>query len=149
MKSLFEPTDRNSIVTRLQTLRPDSARQWGKMSVAQMLRHCAIALESGTGDRPMKQALIGKILMPFFKSSLLGEKPFQKGSPTDPTFVVTNDCDFDEERNRLTNLIERFVSRGPDAAAMQTHSFFGKLTGEQWGRLMYKHIDHHLQQFGA
>ena len=34
------------------------------------------------------------------------------------------------------------------AAARQTHSFFGRLSGDEWGRLMYKHLDHHLRQFG-
>ena len=149
MKSLFQPADRDAIVRRLDALQPDAPRQWGKMSAAQMLRHCAIALETGTGDRPMKQKLIGKILMPFVKKSILGERPFQKNSPTDPSFVVKNDCDFMAERMRLLALIDRLVQRGPTAASTQTHAFFGKLTGEQWGELMYKHIDHHLQQFGA
>lgn len=119
------------------------------MGAAQMLCHCAIALETGTGDRPMKQKLIGKILMPLFKKKLLGDQPFQKNSPTDPSFVVRNECDFVAERARLVALIDRFVQLGAGSAGAQTHAFFGRLTGEQWGELMYKHIDHHLQQFGA
>ena len=149
MKSLFVAGDRDSILARLRTLGPESVRQWGKMNVAQMLAHCAIALEAGTGDRPTKQKLIGKILMPFFKRSLLGDKPFQKNSPTDPTFVVTDERDLNAERDRVVQLIDRFVARGKSAAATQTHAFFGKLTGEQWGELMYKHLDHHLRQFGV
>ncbi|HUP61994.1 MAG TPA: DUF1569 domain-containing protein [Thermoanaerobaculia bacterium] len=149
MKTLFEPADRDSILKRLEALHPDSTRQWGTMNAAQMLCHCAIALETGTGDRPMKQKFIGKILMPFFRTSILGEKPFKRNSPTDPSFVVSNECDFAAEQKRLTELIERFVQRGPSAAATETHAFFGKLSGEEWGELMYKHIDHHLQQFGV
>lgn len=148
MKTLFDAADRAPLLARLEALRPDSARQWGKMNVAQMLAHCAAALETGTGDRPMKQKLIGKILMPFFRSSILGEKPFKRNSPTDPTFVIANERDFEAERNRLRTLIARFVERGLPAAGDQTHSFFGKMTGQEWGELMYKHIDHHLQQFG-
>ena len=149
MKSLFAATDRQALVRRLEGLQPDAPREWGTMSAAQMLCHCAIALETGTGDRPMKQKLIGKILMPLFKKKLLGEQPFQKSSPTDPSFVVKHQCDFVAERVRLLALIERFVQRGAASAATQTHAFFGRLTGEQWGELMYKHIDHHLRQFGA
>jgi hypothetical protein len=149
MKTLFEAADRESILRRLEALKPDTQRQWGKMNVAQMLAHCATALETGTGDRPMKQALIGKILMPFFRSSILGEKPFKRNSPTDPSFVISNERDFEAERNRLRGLIARFVERGSDAAGHQIHSFFGKMTGQEWGELMYKHIDHHLQQFGS
>lgn len=149
MKSLFESADREPLLRRLETLRPDSQRQWGKMNPAQMLCHCALALETGTGDRPMKQKLIGKILMPFFRSSILGEKPFNRNSPTDPTFVVSDEKEFASERKRLLDLIQRFVEGGPSAAGRYTHAFFGKMTGQEWGELMYKHIDHHLQQFGA
>jgi hypothetical protein len=96
----------------------------------------------------MKQKLLGRILMPFFRSSILGEKPFSRNSPTDPSFVVSDERELQVERQRLIELIDRLVERGPAAAATQTHAFFGKLSGEEWGELMYKHIDHYLQQFG-
>jgi hypothetical protein len=149
MKSLFDPADRQSLLQRIAALDPGSARQWGKMNPAQMLCHCSRALETATGERPMKQALIGKILMPFFRSSILGEKPFKKNSPTDPTFVVTEERDFAAERARLNGLIDRFVANGAPYAGTQMHAFFGKMTGQEWGELMYKHIDHHLRQFGG
>jgi hypothetical protein len=149
MKTLFDQADRESLLQRLSLLNGNSPRQWGKMTASQMVTHCARALESGTGDRPMKQKLIGKILMPFFRSSILGEKPFKKNGPTDPEFVVTDERDFSIERQKLIDLIARFADRGPTNAAKQTHGFFGKLSGEEWGELMYKHIDHHLQQFGV
>jgi hypothetical protein len=149
MKSLFEPADRNALLARIDALEPEAARQWGKMGPAQMLCHCSRALETSTGDRPMKQRLIGKILMPFFKSSILGSRPFGRNSPTDPTFVVADERDFAAERTRLVGLIRKFAERGSDAAAKETHTFFGSLTGQQWGELMYKHIDHHLTQFGG
>jgi hypothetical protein len=149
MKTLFDQADRESIRTRLQALRADSARQWGKMNASQMVTHCARALETGTGDRPMKQKLMGKILMPFFRSSILGEKPFSRNSPTDPSFIVSDERDFVIERQKLLGLIDRLVERGKAAAAAQTHGFFGKLSGDEWGEVMYKHIDHHLQQFGV
>ena len=149
MKSLFVPADCDAIRARLMALQPGNPRQWGKMNVAQMLCHCAQALETGTGDRPMKQKLIGKILAPLVRSSILGEKPFSRNAPTDPTFVVTGEREFDKERSRLNGLIDRFVQNGRANAGKQMHAFFGKLTGEQWGTLMYKHLDHHLQQFNA
>ena len=61
MKTLFDDADRSSLLQRLGTLQADTPRQWGKMNAAQMVTHCARALETGTGDRPMKQKLIGKI----------------------------------------------------------------------------------------
>jgi len=149
MKTLFDQTDRESIRQRLGALQVGSPRQWGKMNAAQMVTHCARALETGTGDRPMKQAFLGKIITPFIRSSILGAKPFGRNAPTDPTFVVADEREFTIERQRLLDLIDRLVERGTASAATQTHAFFGKLSGEEWGQLMYKHIDHHLQQFGV
>lgn len=149
MRNLFDPADRRSVLDRLARLEPGAARQWGKMSASQMLAHCSAALEVATGDRPRKQALIGKLLSPFVRSSLLGEKPFSKNSPTDPAFVMTGDKDFEAERRRLTGLVNRFCEAGLEKAGAQTHSFLGRLTGEEWAVMMYKHIDHHLRQFGA
>jgi hypothetical protein len=149
MQSLFEPPAKSQILRRLSDLSPSAERQWGKMSASQMLAHCAAALEVGTGDRPRPQALIGKIFGPFVRKGLLGDKPFSKGSPTDPTFVVTDERNFVGERQRLIALVEKFSARGRDEAGRQTHSFFGRMTGDEWGRLMYKHLDHHLRQFGG
>jgi hypothetical protein len=149
MQTLFDSSDRQSILARVGALEPSLPRQWGKMNVPQMLAHCSAALETGTGDRPMKQALIGKILAPFITKTVLGEKPMRKNSPTDPTFVMNDERNFEVERERLKDLIQRFAAGGAPAAAKWTHSFFGKLSGEEWGRLMYKHLDHHLQQFGV
>ena len=149
MKSLFNDADRRELLERLRALQPTNERKWGKMNSAQMLCHCATALEAVTGDRPMKQKLIGKILAPLVRSKALGETPFSRNSPTDPTFVIVDERDFTAEHARLLELIERFVNRGEAEAGRFTHAFFGKLTGAEWGRLMHKHIDHHLHQFGA
>jgi hypothetical protein len=148
MKSLFEPADRASILERLNALQTSASRQWGKMNSAQMLAHCCAAIETSTGDRPMKQAFIGKLLAPFVRKSILGDKPFSRNSPTDPTFVIRDERDFGAERKRLIDLINRFAQRGPAETGKATHAFFGKISGDEWGQLMYKHIDHHLQQFG-
>jgi hypothetical protein len=83
------------------------------------------------------------------RSRVLGDQPFSKGSPTDPTFVIRDERNFDEEKRRLIALVGKFCELGPAAAARQTHSFVGRMSGEEWGVLMYKHIDHHLQQFAS
>jgi hypothetical protein len=149
MPSLFDADDRDSILERLGKLGCDAPRQWGKMACGQALAHCSVALEAGTGDLPRKQALIGKIFAPFVRKGLLGDRPMPRNSPTDPAFIVADERDFEVERKRLTALIDRFCELGPANAGAQTHSFFGRLTGEEWGRVMYKHLDHHLRQFGA
>jgi hypothetical protein len=149
MQNLFDASAKTEILRRLGALSPGAARQWGKMTTAQMLAHCSAALEVGTGDRPRPQQLIGKIFGPFVRKGLLGEKPFSKGSPTDPTFVVKDERDFARERERLVGLVERFCERGRENAGEQMHSFLGRMSGDEWGLLMYKHLDHHLKQFGG
>ncbi len=149
MKTLFNPADRSALEGRIRSLGPENQRLWGKMNAAQMLCHCQRPIETAVGDKPMKQAFIGKIIVPFIRKSIFSEKPFGKNSPTDPTFVVADERQLDAERDQLLKLIDRLVERGPEAAGAATHSFFGKLSGDEWGELMYKHIDHHLQQFGA
>src|SRR5262245_511912 len=119
------------------------------MDSAQMLCHCATALEVGTGDTPRKQALVGKLLGWMVRGKLLGAAPFPRNSPTDPTFVISDPRDFAAEKARLVAAITRFAERGPDHAARQTHSFLGRLSGDEWGRMMAKHLDHHFRQFGC
>jgi hypothetical protein len=149
MQSLFNPADRESLSVRLATLEPGAMRRWGKMDPAQMLSHCGVGLEVVTGGQAVKQVFLGRLFTPFIRGRVLGEEPFGKNLPTDPTFVVSDKRNFEEERARLATQIDRFVQRGPDSAGKQTHPFFGRLSGDEWGRLMYKHLDHHLRQFGV
>jgi Protein of unknown function (DUF1569) len=149
MPNLFEPSVRQGIMERLLKLGPQTTRQWGKMDAAQMLAHCSVAMEAGTGDKPLPQRLIGKVFSPFVRKGFLGDKPFPKNSPTDPTFVMSDPKDFAKEKDYLTKLIDRFCAAGPEAAGKHTHSFLGRVGGEDWGVIMYKHLDHHLRQFGC
>ena len=149
MNNLYEAADRQKILERLGRLREGATRQWGKMDPAQMCAHCVAALEVGAGDVVKQHSFIGKVLGRFVKGSLLGEKPFSKNSPTDPSFVVTDPRDFARERARLVEIVRRFGEEGASAADGRMHSFFGRLKGDEWGVLMYKHLDHHLRQFGA
>ena len=149
MNSLFTPADREALSLRLAELEPGTPRRWGTMEPAQMLLHCSIGLEVGTGDRPMQQVFLGKLMTPFLRGRVFGDQPFMRKVPTDPNYVVRGACDFDAERTRLATLIDRFVQRGPERAAQAIHPFFGQLQGHEWGILMYKHLDHHLRQFGV
>lgn len=116
MKTLFDASDRAALEQRLQALQTSSVRQWGTMNVAQAMAHCSAAMEMACGDRQKKQALLGKLLMPFIKSSFLGEKPFSKNGPTDPDLIVADERDVAVERARLVGMVDRFCKAGPDAA---------------------------------
>ena len=149
MKNLFDVSARQEILDRLGRLSAGANRQWGKMDPAQMCAHCVAALEVAAGDVTKQHSFIGKVLGRFVRGSLLGEKPFSKNSPTDPSFVVTDARDFAREKARLGAIIGRFGEAGASAAEGRMHSFFGRLTGDEWGVLMWKHLDHHLRQFGG
>ena len=149
MSTLFAPSDRQQILERLGQLQAGATRQWGKMDVAQMCAHCVAALEVGAGDVVKEHGFLGKVLGRFVKGSLLGEKPFSKNSPTDPSFIVSDPRDFAKERARLVEIVNRFGDAGASAADGRMHSFFGRLKGDEWGVLMHKHLDHHLRQFGV
>lgn len=149
MNNLFASSERQQILDRLGKLQAGATRRWGKMDAAQMCAHCVAALEVGAGDVAKEHSFIGKVLGRFVKGSLLGEKPFSKNSPTDPSFIVSDPRDFAVERARLVEIVKRFSAAGPSAADGRMHSFFGRLKGDEWGVLMYKHLDHHLRQFGT
>jgi hypothetical protein len=149
MRSLFTPADREALSHRLAALEPTAQRHWGRMEPAQMLRHCALAMGDPLGERSVKQAFLGKLVTPFIRGAVFGDKPFRRNSPTDPAFVVSDPSDFEAERSRLATLLDQVVQRGPVKTEGRVHPFFGRLSGAEWGTLIYKHIDHHLRQFGV
>lgn len=151
MKNLFDSTATNEVKTRLRKLQPQSERQWGKMTAPQMLAHCSVSLQWAVGEVvPEKGALpvrlIGWLVKPIvFRNA----NPLRRNSPTAKSLIVTDDRDLDKERERLTGLIEKFAAGGAAGCTKNPHSFFGKMTSEEWAILMYKHLDHHLRQFGV
>jgi len=150
MRHLFEPSAAEDIQGRLQRMRPDGQRQWGTMDAAQALAHCSTGLELALGDIMPPRMLLGRIMGWVVKPLALGnDKPMRRNSPTATVLVVTDARDFALERARLTTLIQRFIAAGPAGCTTQPHSFFGRLTPQEWSILTFKHLDHHLRQFGA
>ena len=149
MQNLYDPADREAIARRLSALTPSNARQWGKMNSAQMLAHCALVMEIACGDRRRKQIFVGRLLAPLVRQKALGDRPFGRNGPTGAEFKVVDERDFAREQTRLAGLIDRFCTRGRAGADGLVHPFFGRLRADEWGRLMYKHLDHHLRQFNA
>lgn len=149
MKSLFHEPDTEEILLRIDALRPQSSRQWGTMEVAQMLAHCSAVLAIGAGSAAPKRAFIGRIIGPLVKSGYYNDQPWKQGLPTSPSAVISGSRDFDAEKQQLQYAVAAFHRNGPEASTRHPHPFLGKLTPEQWGKGMYKHLDHHLKQFGS
>jgi hypothetical protein len=146
MASLHERSTRSEIERRIRSLRPDSRGKWGKMTVDQMLWHvnCAMALSLGEitlgpGFPPIPKSVLKFIVL---------KLPWTKSAPTHPDFVAKVNYDFSGERDRLLGYVER-LSAKPIDGAWPVHPGFGPMSGRDVSRLMAKHLDHHLRQFGA
>lgn len=148
MPSLFDPNDSQAILTRIQRLNPATQGQWGIMNVAQMLAHTQQPLRVASGELKLKQGLLGRLMGSYFKRRILA-KGFGHNSPTDKAFVVADQRLFEEERNKLVSLIQRFSAKGPAGVSQDPHPFFGKMTTEEWDKMQWMHLDHHLRQFGV
>ena len=149
MRHLFEPAAAAEMKERLQRLRPDSPRQWGKMNAAQAVAHCAGSLEQALGDRKPPRMLAGHLFGWAIKPLALGKATMKRNTPTVPELVVADERDLDAERARLLALIDRIAAGGPAGCTTHPHPFFGRMTPDEWAVLMYKHLDHHLRQFGV
>ena len=150
MKNMFQPGVADEIRARLANLRPDSTRQWGTMTPSQVVEHLRRGLELATGERRPPRKLLARILGPLIKPLALGnDAPMRRNSPTAATMVVTDDGDFAARRTALVATIDRFVAAGASGCTTHPHAFFGRLTPDEWSVLMYKHLDHHLRQFGV
>jgi uncharacterized protein DUF1569 len=150
MNNLFEAARVKEVKERMAQLRPDSERLWGKMKPAQALAHCARGMELAVGDRMPSRMFLGRIIGRIVKPMALGnDKPMRRNSPTVKDLVVQDERDLGMEQERLSGLIDRFAAAGPAGCTTHPHSFFGRLTPDEWATLMYKHLDHHLRQFGV
>jgi len=147
--SLYDRHQHEVIMSRLSSLRPASRRQWGKMDLSQMLAHCQMPLRVAMGDVTLKRNLIGFLFGGMAKRKLLAPETWAHDMPTAPEFRITDGRDFTKEHEALLALVRRFGRGGPSALTKEPHPFFGKLTVEQWDALQWKHLDHHLRQFGA
>ena len=150
MKNLYEAARVEEIKKRMAQLSPDSERQWGKMNPAQALAHCSAAIGMAVGETRPPRILIGRLLGPLAKKSVIvNGEPMRRNSMTDKSVLVTDERDFEVERQRLRESVDRFAAGGPEICTKHPHFFFGPLAPVEWAALMYQHLDHHLRQFGV
>ena len=149
MKNLFEQDTVDEVILRIDSLQPASARQWGKMDVAQMMAHCSRTMDMASGTLNPPRMFVGTLIGPLFKPIFTNERPFGKNGPTDKELVVADQKDFAQEQEQLKRKVRQFYEGGEARCTRHPHPFFGSLTPGVWSRGMYKHLDHHLRQFGA
>ncbi|HEX6193794.1 MAG TPA: DUF1569 domain-containing protein [Chitinophagaceae bacterium] len=149
VKNLFDNATYQQMVDRLNRLTPESKGHWGKMNVSQMLTHCKRAFRVPLSDKPLPRMFLGRLLGWLARPKLYNNIPWGKSLPTAPSFIVKDERVFEKEKAALLELVEQFHTKGPDKVGVYPHPFFGRLTKEQWGKSMWKHLDHHLRQFGV
>ena len=148
MKTIFDKSTRDELKNRINVLNENNKAQWGKMNIYQMLKHCTLWEEMISGKKKYKWAFLGRLFGQMaLKDLLKDENPLRRNVPTIPEFRIREENgNVLLERTKWIALIEQhsdFSNHG------FVHPFFGKMTKEQIGYLVYKHTDHHLRQFNS
>lgn len=147
VKNLFDDTVKQEIINRIHQLTPTSKALWGKMNASQMLAHLQMPIGIALGSHRIKGQWLMKLVLPLFKKILYNEKPYKQGLPTDKSFIMTGMTkDFEKGKQQLLEMLNQFNEAN---MIHEAHPVFGKLTKEQWSKATWKHLDHHLKQFGV
>ena len=150
MQNIFNADTVETITTRIKKLNQTSQPLWGKMNVAQMLAHCNVTYEMVfTNKHPKPKGFMKMILKLFVKKMVVGEKPYKKSSQTAPAFLITDTRDFNKEQDRLIGHLNQVKDLGEKHFEGKESLSFGALTATEWNNMFYKHLDHHLTQFGV
>ncbi|MCA0364957.1 MAG: DUF1569 domain-containing protein [Bacteroidetes bacterium] len=151
MKNIFEKSTTEEVIARIGKLTPATSPLWGKMTVSQMLAHCCVTYEMLFEPErfPKPNFLMGLMLKFLVKPTVTGNVPYKKNLRTAPAFMITEDKDFETERKRLIDFLQKVQDLGENYFEGRESHSFGKLSKEEWSTMFYKHLDHHLGQFGV
>lgn len=120
------------------------------MNIGQMLAHCNVAYEQVYENKhPKPNAFVRFMLKTLVKDAVVGEKPYKKNGQTAPAFLITDSRDFETEKKRLIEYLNKTQQLGESYFNGKDSNSFGALTKSEWNNLFYKHLDHHLTQFGV
>ena len=150
MKNIFELKETNTIIERINKLDAYAKPQWGKMSVDQMLAHCNVTYEMIYDTKHIKPNKFKTwLLKAIVKPYVVSEKPYKKNSRTAPGFIISDSRNFVEEKARLIDYLNKTQNLGVAYFDNKPSHSFGKLRSKEWNNLFFKHLDHHLNQFGV
>ncbi len=149
MKTLFDSTMNTEILERIEKLNSSSSPKWGKMNVAQMLAHLDLSLRVNFDEIELKKGLLGLFFSRITRIILLGEKPYPKYLPAHKNVIAKEVSDFSTEKLKVKTSIKKYLTKGPNGISKKPHYILGKITSEESALLTYKHLDHHLRQFGV
>ncbi|MFS4467388.1 DUF1569 domain-containing protein [Maribacter sp. 2210JD10-5] len=150
MKNIFKKEVTDEVIDRIENLTPETPNLWGKMNVAQMLAHCNVAYDMTFTDKYPRPKGFKKFMIKLFaKNLVVGPKPYKKNLRTAPEFLITDERDFLKEKELLIHNLRKTQELGEAHFEGKDSHAFGPLTAKQWNVLFYKHLNHHLEQFGV
>ena len=150
MTTLFDSTVNRDICTRIRKLNPSSKPVWGKMNVEQMLAHLYLSLQVNFGEIELKRSMLGiSFLRSISRRILLGRKPFPRHLPADKKLLVKEAPGFSELVGKVEHAIRMYIEKGHAVLSTNPHNILGKISPEESAFISFKHIDHHLRQFGV
>lgn len=150
LPNIFTREVSNQVIARINALTPERQANWGKMNVGQMLAHSSVMYEMVFDNKHAKpNVFIRFILKSFVKNIVVSEKPYKRNSQTAPAFIIKNNRDFNTEKNRLIAYINKVQQLGEASFDGKESNSFGVLNKTEWNNMFYKHLDHHLTQFGV
>jgi hypothetical protein len=150
LPNIFTPQVANGVIERINKLTPQTLANWGKMNVSQMFAHCNVTYEvTYENILPKPNFFMRFMLKNVIKNIVVSEKPFKKNIHTAPEFIIKSDKDFNKEKERLINYITKTQQLGEATFEGKENISFGKLSATEWNNMFYKHLNHHLEQFGV
>lgn len=146
-QSIYIPTDNQIMIDRINKLTAETPANWGKMTPTQLFRHCNAAVEVAFAERTMKINFFIKLLGKMLKNKVFNSD-FKRNSPTAPELIFTDSYDFETAKKELITNFSKFA-KGHSSIKVFDHPFWGKMNYDDWNKLMWRHLDHHLIQFGV
>lgn len=152
MSNVFDDAAARSLEARIRRLRPDSPRQWGTMTPHQAMVHLIDSFRIGFGEQEVTVPPLGplKYVVRFVAFTL--PVPMPRGVKTAPELDQVKGSggsepgDFEEDRAELVALLKRYVATDGD---LPEHPVWGRMSRGMAGRYAWRHMDHHLRQFGV
>ena len=150
LPDIFSKNETDKVIQRINSLTPDTQPTWGTMSVAQMLAHCNVTYEMIYENIHKKpNAFMKFILKSLIKNKVVDETAYKHNSKTAPQFIIKEPKDFAFEKQRLIDYINKTQQLGAAYFDNKESHSFGALTKTEWNNMLYKHLNHHLTQFGV
>ncbi len=150
LPTIYDASVAQSLISRIDQLTSETAAKWGKMNVSQMLAHCCVTYEYIFDERKDKPNFLLKLMLKtIVKGKVVSETPYSQNGPTGPAFIIADQKDFEKEKSRLISYIHKVTEKGASFFEGKESVSFGTLTSAEWNNMMFKHLDHHLKQFGV